>query len=229
MAEVEELLDGVAVRLPAAEEIRARGQRRRTRRRMAGTAAGVAVLVAAGAWAVLPPDAREPAHGTVATATDNPFRTDDGLILMRDADELPGYDQWHWKANEGLPADAEPQSGPLPQVGLDGACPGSFVMQDEQPGQKSYSTVYRGSGGALAQHRVIEYDDTATARDQLTGLRAALAACGLTSVRPDVREANEGSDVWSGTVNDHRTLRVTVRSWRSWVSVLEVLDGRRAD
>ncbi|MEU1467012.1 hypothetical protein ABZ434_02110 [Streptomyces sp. NPDC005761] len=222
MAEVEELLDAVAVRLPAAEEIRARGRRRRSRRRMAG-AAGMAALVAAGAWALLPSDVREPDRGAVATATDNPFRSD-GVIRMRPADELPGYRRWHWKADGEPASDTGTQGGPLPQVGLDGACPASFAMADE-PGQSRYSLRYRGTDGALAQHRVVEYDDTATARAQLTDLRSALKACGLRAGQPTEAEAEEGSSVWSGTAENGRTMRVTVRAWNSWVSVIEVLDG----
>ncbi|WP_406450876.1 hypothetical protein OG782_14250 [Streptomyces sp. NBC_00876] len=225
MAEVEELLDGVAVRLPAAEEIRAKGQRRRNRRRVAG-AGGMAVLVAAGVWAVLPWDAPEPEHATVATATTNPFRTD-GVIEMKPADELPGYEQWHWKAAEGLATDPEPQDGPLPQIGLGEACPASFVMADE-PDQKRYGRPYRGRNDALALHRVVEYDDTATAREELTGLRRSLKACGLRPAQPTRTEADEGSSVWSGTVNEGRTMRVTIQQWNSWVSVVEVLEGRPA-
>ncbi|MEU9089961.1 hypothetical protein ACIOEW_23855 [Streptomyces sp. NPDC087901] len=226
MADVEELLEGVAVRLPAAEEIRTQGRRRRTRSRAVRAVAGAAVLVTAGVCAVVLPESPERGHGTVAVAPQNPFLTD-GVVRMREADELPGYAQWHWKANEGLPDDAAPQGGPLPQVGLDQACPGSFARTDE-PGQKRYSLQYRGRDDALAQHRLVTYDDAATAREQLTLLRGAMTACGLTSAPPTADEEGTGSSAWSGTVKDGRTMRVTVRRWNSWVSVVEVLDGRAA-
>ncbi|MFI6646084.1 hypothetical protein ACIBI8_00485 [Streptomyces sp. NPDC050529] len=223
MAEVEDLLEGVAVRLSPAEEIRAKGQQRRTRSRAVRMGAvGAAVLVAAGAWALIPSDA--PAtRQTVTTATDNPFRTD-GEIQMLRVDELPGYARWHWTESASLPAGAGRRSGPLPQVGLDEACPGSFAVTDS-PGQKAYSLVYTGRDHALAQYRVVEYDDTVTARSQVADLREEITKCGLRTVTPTAREKEEGSTAWSGTVQDGRTMRVTVRRWNSWVSVAEVMDG----
>lgn len=149
------------------------------------------------------------------------------MIQMRPADELPGYERWHWKANGGLASDTGAPGGPLPRIGLDEACPASLVMADE-PDQTRYSLQYRGKGGALAQHRVVEYDDTATAREQLTDLRSALKACGLRAGQPTAEEADEGSSVWSGTAKNGRTMRVTVQDWNSWVSVIEVLDGEDA-
>ncbi|MFG3135246.1 hypothetical protein ACGFZA_03370 [Streptomyces sp. NPDC048211] len=227
MAEVEDLLEGVTVRLSAAEEIRAKGRRRRTRNRAVRVGAGgAALLAAAGAWMLLPPDDRG-TRQTVATATANPFRTD-GVIQMPRADELPGYARWHWTESAGLPTGAGRRSGPLPQVGLAEACPASFAMTDE-PGQQRYSLLYTGRDHALAQYRVIAYDDTATARSQVAKVREQMTECGLRAVPPTARESEEGSRAWSGTVQDGRTMRVTVRRWNSWVSVAEVLDGTPAD
>ncbi|WNI24402.1 hypothetical protein [Streptomyces sp. ITFR-16] len=227
MAEVDELLEGVAVRLPAAEEIRAKGQRRRTRSRAVRVAAGgAAVLVAAGAWALLPPGHPE-ARQTVATATENPFRTD-GVIRTREPDELPGYARWHWRTTGGERPEAAGQpGGPLPQVGLDQACPGSFA-QGNPPDQKRYSLLYTGRDDALAQHRIIEYDDAATARAQVAELGDAMTACGLRPASATAQERREGAAAWSGTVKDGRPMRVTVRRWTSWVSVVEILDGKAA-
>ncbi|OKJ70346.1 hypothetical protein [Streptomyces sp. CB02460] len=225
MAEVEDLIEDVAIRLPEAGDIRARGQRRRTRARaVRGGAAGAVVLTAAGAWGLLLPSDGPEARQTVSTTTANPFRVG-GEVVMRPAGELPGYATWHWKETASLPEGAGPRSDALPQVGLDGACPASFVPADE-PGQQRYSVLYTGSGHALAQHRVIEYEATATARSQVTALRGAMERCGLHSASPSAREKEEGSAVWSGTVEDGRTLRVTVRRWESWVSVEEVLHGK---
>ncbi|MFJ1548397.1 hypothetical protein [Streptomyces sp. NPDC088246] len=226
MSEVEELLDGVVVRLPAAEEIRAKGQRRRARRRAATAALCTAVLLVAGAWAVLPDGTDgQGRRGTVATAPDNPFRKD-GLIQTPRADELPFYEKWHWKADEGLPTDADPQDESLPQVGLDGACPGTSA----QPGavdRISYSRQYRGRDKAVAQHCIVEYDDAATAREQLRHMGDVLASCGLRPVSQSSGKAEDGSSTWSGTVEGGRTLWVFTRRWNSWVSVTEVLDGVR--
>ncbi|NEC65577.1 hypothetical protein [Streptomyces sp. SID9727] len=228
MAEVEDLIEDVAIRLPGAEDIRARGQRRRTRARaVRGGAAGALVLAAAGAWGLLLPADGPEARQTVTTTTANPFRTADGEVVMRRADELPGYATWHWKEAASLPGGAGPRSDALPQVGLDGACPASFVPADE-PGQQRYSLLYAGSGHALAQHRIIEYEAITSARSQVTALRGAMERCGLHSASPTAREREEGSTVWSGTVDDGRTLRVTVRRWKSWVSVEEVLHGTPA-
>lgn len=121
MAEVEELLDGVVVRLPAAEEIRARG-RRRSRRRTTTVVVCTVALMAAGAWAVLPTGAdQRHKHETVATAPDNPFRKD-GLVQMMRADEVPRHGTWHWKEDERPTTGAGSQGDPLPYLGLDGAC-----------------------------------------------------------------------------------------------------------
>ncbi|MFJ7630765.1 hypothetical protein ACIQZN_30230 [Streptomyces sp. NPDC097595] len=227
MAEVEDLIEDVAIRLPEAEDIRARGQRRRTRARaVRGGAAGAVVLAAAGAWGLLLPEDGPEARQTVATTTANPFKVD-GVVVMRPADEVPGYATWHWKETTSPPKGTGPISDALPQVGLDGACPASFVPADELD-RKGYSLLYTGSDHALAQHRITEYDDTATARSQVTALRGAMTRCGLHSATPTAGEKEEGSTVWSGTVDDGRTLRVTVRRWESWVSVEEVLHGKPA-
>lgn len=227
MAEIEDLIEDVALRLPEAGDIRARGQRRRTRARaVRGGAAGAVVLAAAGAWGLLLPADGPEARQTVATTTANPFKVD-GVVVMRPADELPGYATWHWKESASLPKGTGPSSDALPQVGLDGACPASFVPAVE-PSQQRYSVFYTGSDHALAQHRVIAYDAEATARTQVTALRGAMSRCGLHSATPTAREKEEGGAVWSGTVDDGRTLRVTVRRWESWVSVEEVLQGKPA-
>ncbi|MER5362960.1 hypothetical protein [Streptomyces sp. NPDC002785] len=225
MAEVEELLDGVAVRLPAAAEIRAKATRR-TRRRTTTAVVCSAVLMAIGAWAVLPTGAdQQRRHDTVATAPDNPFRKD-GLIQTWRAGEVPLYDQWHWTEGDGSQADAPAQDGLLPQVGLAGACPGSLVTADT-PDQICYSQQYKGSSGALAQQRIVEFDDTATAGEQLRKVQDELTACGLRPTSQSSSSPADGPLSWSGTVKGDRTMRVFLQRWNSWVSVTEVLDGRR--
>jgi ferric-dicitrate binding protein FerR (iron transport regulator) len=54
MAEVEELLDEVTVRMPSAAQLRARGDRRLARRRSGVVAAAVVAVVGAVTLAVLP-------------------------------------------------------------------------------------------------------------------------------------------------------------------------------
>ncbi|HET6857007.1 MAG TPA: hypothetical protein VFH94_07925 [Streptomyces sp.] len=231
MAEVDELLDGVAVRLPDVETIRAKGRRRRIRKTVA-TAVFTTVAVAAGVWAVLPGamDGREEERGTVATTPENPFRRD-GVVQLWPADEMPLYGKWHWRESAGPreSAGARSLSGPLPEVGLDGACPRSFASDRlSPPNQSRYSRQYEGTRAAKAQQRIAEYDDAATARAELGLLRDELKACGL---RPsaekttDDRVGAEGTDLWRGTVEGGRTMRVYLESWGTWVSGAEVLDG----
>ncbi|MFD4857839.1 hypothetical protein [Streptomyces atratus] len=225
MAEVEELLDGVAVRLPAAEEIRARG-RRRSRRRTTTVVVCTVVLMAAGAWAVLPTGAdQRHGRGTVATTPDNPFRKD-GLVQMMRADEVPLHGTWHWKEDERPTTGAGSQEDPLPNPGPGGAC-----AQTPPPagaaGETSYSRWYTGRDGAVARHCIVEYDDEATAREQLRKTGDVLESGGLRPTPGDSGKAEDGSGSWAGTVEGGRTLRVFTRRWNSWVSVTEVLDGVR--
>ncbi|MFJ5722115.1 hypothetical protein [Streptomyces sp. NPDC093149] len=225
MAEVEELLDGVVVRLPAAEEIRAKG-RRRSRRRTTTAVVCTVALMAAGAWAVLPTGAdQRHKHATVATAPDNPFRKD-GVIQTMRADEVPLHGTWHWKEDERPTTGAGSQGDPLPYPGLDGACadaPSSVGAVN----RIGYSRWYTGRDGAVAQQCIVEYDDEATAREQLRKMGDALESGGLRSAPGNSGKAEDGSGSWAGPVESGRTLRVFTRRWNSWVSVTEVLDGVR--
>ncbi|MFB7185732.1 hypothetical protein ACFCZT_10520 [Streptomyces sp. NPDC056230] len=225
MAEVEELLDGVVVRLPAAEEIRARG-RRRSRRRATTAVVCTVALMAAGAWAVLPTGAdQRHKHETVATTPDNPFRKD-GVIQTMRADEVPLHGTWQWEEDERPTTGAGSQGDPLPHLGLDGACaskPPSVGAVDET----SYGRRYTGRDGAAAQQCIVEYDDDATAREQLRKMGGVLESGGLRAAPGNSGKAEDGSGSWAGTVENGRTLRVFTRRWNSWISVTEVLDGVR--
>lgn len=244
MAEVEELLDGVAVRLPAGEEIRRRGQRRRTRRRTGAAALCAVALAAAGAWALLPGGTDRPdGRGTVATTPDNPFR-EDGAVRTLPAKEVPLYDTWRWKENEGRHVDSDARGGLLNRAGLGTFCPGASMGAD--PGANTadrigYTAEYRGVGKAVARQCLVEYDDEATARDELRTVLAGLGADGLSrtpGASQDGREREDGRGgapegaagpeevtAWSGKVPGGHTLRVFTQRWKSWVSVVEVLDG----
>ncbi|WP_327310991.1 hypothetical protein [Streptomyces sp. NBC_01243] len=228
MAEVEELLDGVVVRLPAAEEIRQRGQRRRARRR-AGTAALCAgVLMAAGAWILLPAGTDRPhERGTVASAPDNPFR-ENGMVRTLPAEEVPLYGTWHWKENEGRPVDSDARGDLLNRAGLRTVCPVASP-QTGAPDRVGYSQEYRGRRDAVARQCLVEYDDAATAREQLGAVHTGLEADGLRrtpgSAPDDVRGDRGATVAWAGTVPGGHTLRVYTRRWESWVSVVEILDG----
>ncbi|MFF8611718.1 hypothetical protein [Streptomyces sp. NPDC015350] len=236
MAEVEELLDGVAVRLPAAEEIRRRGQRRRARRRTGAAALCTVALLAAGAWALLPggPDGpdRPDGRGTVAIAPDNPFR-ENGVVTLP-AKEVPLDDVWHWKGNEGRPVDSDARGDLLNRAGIGMFCQRAFpgTPSGTDPVDRiGYTAEYRGVRKAVARRCLVEYDDEATARDELRTVLAGLDADGLSrtaGASQDVREgaaAPETVTAWSGKVSGGHTLRVFTQRWKSWVSVVEVLDG----
>ncbi|MDK0519879.1 hypothetical protein [Streptomyces sp. ML-6] len=239
MAEVEELLDGVAVRLPAAEEIRRRGQRRRARRRAGAAALCTVALMAAGAWALLPggPD-RPDGRGTVAATPDNPFHENGAVALP--AKEVPLYGTWRWKDNEGRPVDSDARGDLLNRAGLGTFCPGTS-FETSPVDRIGYTKEYRGVRKAVARWCLVEYDDEATARDELRTVLAGLDADGLSrtpGASQDVREREDArggapEDVagpeevtaWSGKMPGGPTLRVYTQRWKSWVSVVEVLDG----
>lgn len=228
MAEVEELLDGVVVRLPAAEEIRRKGQRRRARRRAGTAALCAAVLMAAGAWILLPAGTdRQHERGAVATAPDNPFR-ENGMVRTLPAEEVPLYGTWHWKENEGRPVDSDARGDLLNWAGLSTFCPVTSP-QTAEPDRVGYSQEYRGVRKAVARQCLVEYDDVATAREQLKEVYTGLESDGLRRVPaggPDDARGDRGATVaWSGTVPGGHTLRVFTRRWESWVSVVEILDG----
>ncbi|MFB6502636.1 hypothetical protein ACFYXP_05040 [Streptomyces sp. NPDC002466] len=230
MAEVEELLDGVAVRLPAAEEIRRRGQRRRARRRTGAAALCTVALLAAGAWALLPggPDGPD-GRGAVAIAPDNPFR-ENGAVRNLPAKEVPLYGTWRWKDNEGRPVDSDARGDLLNRAGLGTFCPGTSP-ETGRVDRIGYTKEYRGVRKAVARQCLVEYDDEATAGDELRTVLAGLDADGLSrtaGASQDVREgaaAPETVTAWSGKVPGGHTLRVFTQRWKSWVSVVEVLDG----
>ncbi|MGW1412048.1 hypothetical protein, partial [Streptomyces sp. NPDC002403] len=215
--------------LPAAEEIRQRGQRRRARRRASAAALCAAVLMAAGAWVLLPTD-RQHERGAVATAPDNPFR-ENGMVRTLPAKEVPLYGTWRWKENEGRPVDSDARGDLLNRAGLSTFCPVTFP-QAGAPDRVGYSQEYRGARDAVARQCLVEYDDVATAREQLRTVHTGLEADGLRRTAgsaPDgVRGDGGATAAWSGTVPGGHTLRVFTRRWESWVSVVEILDGTDA-
>ncbi|MFJ6012637.1 hypothetical protein [Streptomyces sp. NPDC092952] len=240
MAEVEELLDGVPVRLPAAEEIRRRGQRRRTRRR-----AGVATLCAAalltGAWAVLPDgaDRSQDRRGAVATAPENPFRKN-GVVQNLPPQEVPLYGTWHWKQTDGRPVASGERGDLLNRAGLAEFC--MNTMTGKGPDRAAYTSGYRGARGAVARQCVVDYSPRAdVARDELLAVFTRLETEGLRRVSGEPADVPDGSDrtpedipeeladqqgtlAWAGKVEGH-TLRVFTQRWKSWVSVVAIVDG----
>ncbi|GAA3105141.1 hypothetical protein ACFQ0X_16445 [Streptomyces rectiviolaceus] len=217
MAEVEELLDDVTVRMPSGAELRARGGRRTMRRRVAGGVAVVAALAGVVTWGVASGggggDGRE--VRPAATPTDNPFKVG-GVVRLLSPELMPQATKWHWKSmEEEVMVDL-----PLPKVGRDKSCPGSDAGR-KAPSQVQYGTEYYSDKGANARQRVTEYDSASVAADEVSRLRDALTECGLW-------EHAEGADpYWFGTTESSSRLRVSIERWRGWVSVVEVeVDGR---
>lgn len=221
MAEVEELLDDVTVRMPGGAELRARGARRTVRRRAAGGVAVAAVVAGALTWGVASGggDGRE--VRPAATPKENPFMVG-GVVRLLSPELMPQATKWHWKSME----EQQMPDLPLPEVGFENSCPGSHAGQ-KAPSQVQYGTEYYGDDGdngdrsANARQRVTEYGSESVAADEESRLREALTECGL-------REHGAGAKpYWSGTTESSSRLRVTVERWRGWVSVVEVeVEGR---
>ncbi|MEU6761169.1 hypothetical protein ABZ916_01485 [Streptomyces sp. NPDC046853] len=217
MAEVEELLDDVTVRMPSGAELRARGGRRAVRRKIAVAAAVTTLVAGAVTWAVVPEgnDGRE--VRPAATPTKNPYMVG-GVVRLLSPELMPQADKWQWKGNE----EEGTTDLPLPKVGDDNSCPGSYAYAGRKtPNQVQYGTEYYSDKGATARHRVTEYDSAFVAENEVSLLREALTECGL-------REHTKGATpYWSGTTESSSQLRVSVERWRGWVSVVETeAEGR---
>jgi len=210
MAEVEELLDDVTVRMPSGAELRARGGRRTARRRVAGGAAVVAVVAGVVAWGVASGGGDGSEVRPAATPTANPFKVG-GVVRLLSPELMPQATKWRWKGTE----EQEMPDLPLPQVGFENSCPGSHAGR-KAPDQVQYGTEYYSDKAANARQRVTEYDSESVAADEESRVRDALTECGL-------REHGGGAKpYWSGTTESSSQLRVSVERWRGWISVVEV-------
>ncbi|MGW1492212.1 hypothetical protein [Streptomyces sp. NPDC002402] len=221
MAEVEELLDDVALRMPSAAEVRARGDRRRVRLR-AGVAA-VAVALAGGmSWALVQGGGQQevrPAGMLTPTpvADRNPYKTGNDFDGVAEGD-VPLYDTWHWKMDD-KPADEIGDR--FPRVGFNDACPvAPPATSPDKLDRVAYTAIYQGDGGAVARHRYADYGSAAQAAHELERLKDALAACGL-------RPRGTGADAsYAGTTRGGPWLRVDIDSGPKWISVIEVQTGK---
>ncbi|MEU7905653.1 hypothetical protein [Actinoplanes sp. NPDC049118] len=214
MADVEELLDGVPVRLAPAQAVRARGERRRARRTgLVATAVVAATAVSIGSWLLPTPGpggAGVPAGGTgVAAEGANPFMTDD-VVRLRKPSDLPMYAALHWKIDYSKSESSDLVA--LPQAGLDGVCngwPGGI-----QGPEQLLTGTYSGKGDARARYRVSQYAEVSQALDAIRGLGQTLRDCGL--------KENEAGARYSGRTNANGPwLDVSVRRWGAWVGVTE--------
>ncbi|GAB1641277.1 hypothetical protein [Krasilnikovia sp. MM14-A1259] len=213
MVDVEELLDGVPVRLAPAQAVRARGERRRTRQKAGLAAAAVVAVAAVGAAAW--PGPTPVSHGTSAASSgdgavpagSNPFLSQ-GVVRNLKPSDLPKNAALRWKVD--YHADAS-YSTALPQAGMDGVC-GGFPGGIETPEQQ-YTSLFTGAGDAKARYRISKYADPGQAQDAIRGLEQALRDCGL-------KGQLEGG--YSGRTNANGPwLEVSVRQWGAWVGVTE--------
>ncbi|WP_328669895.1 hypothetical protein OG905_14990 [Streptomyces sp. NBC_00322] len=220
MAEVEELLDDVTLRMPSAAEVRARGNRRRVRLR-AGVAA-VAVGLAGGmSWALAQGGGQQevrPAgmHTPPPVADRNPYKTGEEFTEVADRD-VPLYDTWHWKLDDKPAGETGDR---FPRVGFNDACPVAPPASPDKLDQVAYTAVYQGDGGAVARHRYADYGSAAQAARELERLKDALAACGLGPL-------GTGADAsYAGTTRGGPWLRVDIDTGPKWISVIEVQTGK---
>ncbi|MET7851471.1 hypothetical protein [Streptomyces avermitilis] len=220
MAEVEELLDDVVLRMPTAEAVRAQGSRRRGRRRAGVVGVVVAAIAVGASWALLPGDGGRDARparpvgtptGSPSTEEDpSPYKKGDTIELLS-AGELSQDEKWHWKA------DSKEQDTELSLTRLM-TCDG-WAPADKGIGFIQYSTAYKGSRDAAAWQRYATFDDDA-ADDVVKRLGITLSTCGFKPV-------GKAADThFAGTSKDGRRVRVTVEHGKRWVYVSEVEDGR---
>jgi hypothetical protein len=210
MVDVEELLDGVPVRLAPAQAVRARGERRRIRQGVGLAAAALvaAAAVGVGTWTQFAPGT----HGAVPTADAadgvNPFKPN-GVVKNLKPSDLPMNSELHWQVDYHDAGFAPP----LPQAGLNGACdgwPGGIAAPQQQ-----FTSNFTGNDDALARYRVSQYGSAGEAQDALRGLGQTLRDCGLTE--------NEVDGSFHGRTNTTGPwLEVRVLRWEGWVGVTEV-------
>lgn len=229
MAEVEELLDDVVLALPAAEEVRARGNQRRRRRRAGAVGVLVAAVVAGVSWAVLPGDGARPARPVgVPTALPSPStgspmggqgltpykrldKDGDYVVVLPSGKELPEYGKWHWQT-ASVPSSTNVR---LPKLVT---CAGWYTGE-KQYGILQYTTLNKGLQGAQAWQRYADFDDPADAGVMAGVLRETLADCGfkVSGKNPDTP--------YTRTDRDGRKIRVTVEHGKWWIYVSEIREG----
>ncbi|WP_369261821.1 hypothetical protein [Streptomyces sp. R35] len=230
MAEVEELLDEITVRMPSGAQLRARGDRRLARRRATAVAAAVVAVAGAVTWAVLPgngpAEETRPAKAPTATASpsselgDTPYKKN-GVVDLLAAKKLPLYGQWHWQRDD--------ESDDALSMGSLGDCAAVEQVLKTSSGPWRYSTAYHGDRGARAGHDYTEYDagqdGTAALATALSSLREAASGCGATSHVTTTGAGGRTVDTYTGTGENNRQLRIVVEHGPRWLSVVEEYGG----
>jgi hypothetical protein len=154
-------------------------------------------------------------------------------IRMVAAADLPLNSTLHWKADDGT-GDPRDTNDPLPSAGLHDVC-AVLPTGENGPGDdyQGATSTYTGKGGALARHRVYEYDTAAFAAAKVKAEQEYLIEqCRLTAHGTGATAYYSGTTgrigqpahpaQASGTAVGHQPLRVTVTQYGRWVSVIEV-------
>ncbi|MFF7472735.1 hypothetical protein [Streptomyces sp. NPDC008092] len=222
MAEVEELLDEVTVRMPSSAQLRARGDRRLARRRTGAAAAAVVAVAGVVTWAVLPGSgthetrpAKAPTASRSAAVGITPYEKN-GVIDLKAPEALPLYEQWHWRASRDGSDD--------PVLGSAGGCLAVDQLLQRPSSTWSYDRDFRGDRGARARHTYVEYDGRSDLTTDLSRLRAALSGCGLTSKGASAGSQGQTVETYTGTV-DRRVARTVVEYGTRWLSVVQESGG----
>ncbi|MFJ8510625.1 hypothetical protein [Streptomyces avermitilis] len=226
MAEVEELLDDVVLRMPTAEAVRAQGSRRRGRRRAGVVGVVVAAIAVGASWALLPGDGGRDARparpvgtptGSPSTEEDpSPYKKGDTIELLS-AGELPQDEKWHWKSTADDPAGevTDTESALVKLKTCDG-----WAQSGNQRSSILYTTAYEGSRDAAAWQRYADFDDAAGVDEAVDNLGTTLSTCGFKPV------GKPADTHFAGTSKDGRRVRVTVEHGKRWIYVSEVEYGR---
>ncbi|MEV6319220.1 hypothetical protein [Streptomyces sp. NPDC051776] len=212
MADVEELLDGVPVRLESARVVRARGERRRARRRtgVAVVAVSAATAVGLGVWTQLSGDQD---GSRVAAQGPNPFTDSRGVMQAPDPSSLPMNGSLHWTVDE-----KSSSSNQLPRMGLGNVCP-SWRGDEDSLHYSMGTGLYKGKDGARARYRVVHFSERDDVGTALRDIDRTLRDCGL-SKRAD--------GLYSGRTGDGGPmLRVSVRQWNDWLGIIETQYAQR--
>ncbi|WP_405776991.1 hypothetical protein [Streptomyces sp. NBC_01538] len=222
MAEVEELLDEVTVRMPSAAQLRARGDRRLARRRSGVVAAAVVAVAGAVTLAILPGNgtqetrpAKAPTVSRSAAVGNTPYKKH-GVVDLKTPKALPLYGEWHWRPSEvgsnGL------------TLGWVGGCFAVDQVRQRSSGAWTYDRYFQGDRGAKASHSYTEYDGQSDLTTALSRLREALSGCGLMSQGAAAGPQGQTIDTYTGTV-EHHVARIVVEYGTRWLSVVQESGG----
>ncbi|WP_329063878.1 hypothetical protein [Streptomyces sp. NBC_01429] len=212
MAEAEELLDEVAIRMPSAAEVRARGSRRRARRRTGAVATFAAMVMAGTAWAMVPGPGGDSVRPADSPAEKNPY-IENGQVTLLEGRDLPQFEAMRWEESDWSWDES------LPVAGINGVCP--FVVPSDQvepSDQVRYTRWFDSEEGGVARQRVIDYSDADQTAEDLAVYREALTNCGLS------RHGKGAETYYEGVTKGGPRLRVSIEHGSTWISVVEEQD-----